>query len=234
MRAWRIFLRPRRRLPGSASRGRRVVSPIFRAVPAALLLHGLTSRKEVLAGSIGRELLERGIASLAIDLPLHGARGSGLDAAMFRNPLQAIGQWRQAQAESRLALRYLAARAEVDRGRIALLGYSLGAQVAVSIAVDEPTVRALVIAAGGDLPEGTAFGALARSVADPVTAVRKLAGRPLLMVHGRADRTVTPAQAVRLFEAAGEPKKILWYDAGHRLPTNAAADVAGWLMEQLS
>jgi hypothetical protein len=32
-------------------------------------------------------------------------------------------------------------------------------------------------------------------VADPVRAIRKLEGRPLLMVHGRRDRTVKPEQA---------------------------------------
>jgi uncharacterized protein len=202
-------------------------------VPAALLLHGLTSRKEVLAGSIGTELLRRGVASLAIDLPLHGGRGTGLDGAMFRNPLQVVAQWRQAKSEARLALRYLAARPEIDAARLALLGYSLGAQVATAVAAREPDVRALVVAAGGDLPDGTALSGMARSLADPLAAVRRLKGRPLLMVHGRADRTVSPAQAERLFAAAGEPKEIRWYDSGHRLPTEAAGDVALWLVERL-
>src|SRR5690349_9986440 len=43
-------------------------------VPAALLLHGFTSRKERMVEGIGRALLTHGVASLAIDLPLHGAR----------------------------------------------------------------------------------------------------------------------------------------------------------------
>src|SRR5205085_1653313 len=42
-------------------------------VPAALLLHGLSSSKERMSDSIGRALADRGVASLAIDLPLHGA-----------------------------------------------------------------------------------------------------------------------------------------------------------------
>ncbi|HEY0996866.1 MAG TPA: hypothetical protein VGD77_12805, partial [Gemmatimonadaceae bacterium] len=45
-----------------------------RAVPAALLLHGYTSRKERMAESLGMALLRQGIASLSIDLPLHGER----------------------------------------------------------------------------------------------------------------------------------------------------------------
>ena len=38
---------------------------------------------------------------------------------------------------------------------------------------------------------------------DPLKAVRRLAGRPLLMTHGRHDRTVRPTDADRLFAAAG-------------------------------
>src|SRR4051794_24583114 len=50
--------------------------PVETPVPAVLLLHGLTSRKEDMASSIGHALLQRGVASLAIDLPLHGQRTS--------------------------------------------------------------------------------------------------------------------------------------------------------------
>lgn len=202
-------------------------------VPAVVLLHGLTSSKEVLAGSIGKELLRRGIGGIAIDLPLHGARGAGLEGAVLRDPLQVVARWSQAQAEARLALRYLTARPEVDRARLALLGYSLGAQLALAVAAEEREVRAVVLAAGGDLPEGTALDTFARRLADPIAAIRRLAGKPLRMVHGRSDRTVTPAQAERLFAAAGEPKEIRWYDAGHRLPTVAAVDVANWLTDRL-
>ena len=66
-------------------------------------------------------------------------------------------------------------------------------------------------------------------VADPLASIRKLNGRPLLMVHGRRDRTVTPEQAQRLFDAAPEPRELRWYDAGHHLPAAASADVAEWL-----
>jgi uncharacterized protein len=91
----------------------------------------------------------------------------------------------------------------------------------------------VVLAAGGDLPEGTPFARLVRTVADPIRAVRALAGRPLLMVHGRADRTVTAAQAQRLFDAAGEPKELRWWDAGHYLPTAAIDEAAVWLCDRL-
>lgn len=201
--------------------------------PAALLLHGWSSRKEHVADTIGATLLAHGIASLSIDLPLHGER-EAMGAARSRSAMQLVAHWRLAQREATLALRYLAARPEVDRGQIALIGYSLGAFLGVILASRERVVRAVILAAGGDLPAGTPFARLIRTVADPIAAVQRLGGRPLLMVHGRRDRTVTPEQAERLFAAAGEPKTMRWWDAGHYLPEAAIDDAVRWLLRALS
>jgi fermentation-respiration switch protein FrsA (DUF1100 family) len=89
------------------------------------------------------------------------------------------------------------------------------------------------LAAGGDLPERTPFAALVRTIADPLRSVRNLAGRPLLMVNGRFDRTITPAQAKALFEAASDPKELRWYQAGHWLPPHVIGDAAAWLAARL-
>lgn len=208
-------------LPAGASRDA--------AAPGVLLLHGYSSHKEQMAGSLGRVLLRHGIASLAIDLPLHGERRGAMDMAAMRNPLQLAGAWRTAQADARLAFGYLGARPEVDAGCLGVVGYSMGSFLGVLLAADERKVRALVLAAGGDLPENTPFERLVRTLADPLRAIRRYAGRPLLMVHGRRDRTVTPAQAERLFAAAGEPKTIRWWESGHYLPDAAIDDAAEWL-----
>lgn len=204
-----------------------------RPAPAAVLVHGYSSRKEDLAGPVGRALLQRGVASLALDLPLHGTRADPVQMQAARNPMAMIRLWRQALADVRLGLRYLGARPEVDRERLGIVGYSMGSFLSVVVAGDDPAVRAVVLAAGGDLPEGTPFAGAARMVADPIRAVRKLAGRPLLMVHGRHDRTVRPEQARRLYEAAAEPKEIRWWDAGHYLPAAATEGAAAWLQARL-
>jgi pimeloyl-ACP methyl ester carboxylesterase len=200
-------------------------------VPAALLLHGFTSRKERMAEGIGRALLAHRVASLAIDLPLHGAREGSVEDLSFRNPLQVVGAWRLASTETRLALDYLTELAAVDANRLSLVGYSLGAFLAVTVAASDARVKALVLAAGGDLPDRTPFGSLVRAVADPLRAVRKLAGRPLLMVNGRYDRTVHPAQAERLYAAAGEPKELHWYNGGHWPPQAQIDYAARWIAD---
>jgi len=53
------------------------------------------------------------------------------------------------------------------------------------------------------------------------------------MVNGRFDRTVTSAQAERLYEAAREPKEIHWYNGGHWPPPNAIDVAADWLSARL-
>jgi uncharacterized protein len=201
-------------------------------VPAALLLHGYASRKEDMAESVGVALLPLGIASLSIDLPLHGERSDPLELRSMRNPFELAQRWRTAIEEAQLALRFLSARREIDRDRLALIGYSLGAYLALAVAERDSAVRAVILAAGGDLPDFP-LASLIRAVADPLQGVRALAGRPLLMVHGRRDNTILPAQATRLFEAASEPKEIQWWDAGHRLPETAVLRAAAWLDHRL-
>jgi len=200
---------------------------------AALLLHGFTSRKERMAEGIGRALLAYGVATVSIDLPMHGARGTGMEQ-VTRNPLQLIATWRLALSEVRCSLDYLTDLAAVDAQRLAIVGYSLGAYLAIVAAAEDARWRAVVLASGGDLPEETPFASLVRAVADPLRAVRRLAGRPLLMVNGRFDRTIKASQAERLFDAAGDPKEVHWYHGGHWPPQPAIDFGAQWLAERLS
>lgn len=203
-------------------------------VPAALLLHGYSSRKERMSELIGLALLRRGIASLAVDLPLHGERDGEIESLSYRNPFELVQRWRLAVSEARLGVRFLSGHPAIDGSRLALVGYSLGSFLGVIVAADEPLVRAVALAAGGDLPTRLPFAAVIRTVADPLRAVRKLAGRPLLMVNGRFDRTVAPDQAQRLFDIAGEPKELRWYAGGHWPPPNDVAAAVDWLGRALS
>jgi uncharacterized protein len=202
--------------------------------PAALLLHGYSSHKERMAEAVGRPLLKRGIASLAIDLPLHGDREGSLDVRALRSPFELMRQWKLALSEVRLAMRWLSAHPALNAAQLGLVGYSLGSFLGVIAAAQEPEVRAIVLAAGGDLPAELPFGALVRTAADPLKAVKRLEGRPLLMVNGRLDRTVRRDQAERLFASAREPKEIRWYGGGHWPPGNEIDAAAAWLADRLS
>src|SRR6266567_1759130 len=110
------------------------------AVPGALVLHGFSSRKEQMSESIGRALERKGVASLAIDLPLHGAREQGIEGLTLRSPLALVQKWRLAVREGREAIRFLAEHRGLDSRRIGIAGYSLGAYLAVTIAAEESQV----------------------------------------------------------------------------------------------
>jgi hypothetical protein len=186
-----------------------------------------------MADTIGRALAQRGCAALSVDLPLHGAREEGIEGLSLRNPLALVQKWTLGVREANAAIEYLRNRSDVDSSRIGIGGYSLGACLGVIVASRNNHVNALALAAGGDLPEKTPFSALVRSIADPRRAARAFAGRPLLMVNGRYDRTIRPEQARALFDAAGEPKEMRWYDGGHWPPQSAVDQVADWLAAQL-
>ena len=203
------------------------------SAPAALLLHGFSSSKERMAQSVGRALQQRGVASLALDLPFHGERDGGRDAIPYRNPLALVSAWTTAVREARAAIEWLTRQPEVDAGRIGAIGYSLGGFLTLMMASEEPLVRVVALAAAGDLPDRTPYAALVRRAVDPLRAARKLDGRPLLLVNGRRDTTTRPAQAERLFAHAGDPKELRWYDGGHWPPQAAIDGAAVWMQQQL-
>jgi dienelactone hydrolase len=202
--------------------------------PGVVLLHGLGSSKEQMMASIGRSLSNRGVASFAIDLPLQVSPMSGIAALVSRNPITLVEQWCLAVREAHFAVRYLAGHPAIDPTRIGIAGYSLGAYLAVMVAADNPAIRAIVLAAGGDLPPETPFAAVVRAFVDPRRAVGQLAGRPLLMVNGRNDQHVRPDLASALYEAASDPKELLWYDGDHWPPPSVIDSTAEWLMQRLN
>ena len=137
-------------------------------VPAVLLLHGFTSHKADMAALIGRALYLRGVASLAIDLPMHGERVGAPSNLPIGNPLALVTTWHLALREAGLAISHLAGLRGVDRNRIAIAGYSLGASLSVCVAAKDPRICAVALTAGGDLPSVIPFIPLVRTIVDPM------------------------------------------------------------------
>src|SRR5687767_13086563 len=174
-------------------------------VPAVLLLHGYSSSKERLADTMGRSLAARRIASLAVDLPLHGTRDDAMVAEARRDPVGLLKHWQTALAEARHAITWLVDTGEIDPMHIAVAGYSLGSYVALQTAVADRRIKCVVVGAGGDLPH-TPWTGMVRMILDPLASARSLRRQPLLMLHGKHDRTIGREQAQRLYDAAPEPK----------------------------
>lgn len=83
------------------------------------------------------------------------------------------------------AITHVERQEKVDGGRIGLLGFSLGAYLAMSVAVVDPRVRAVVEFFGGLPKEMKLF-------------MRRLC--PVLILHGEEDRTVPVEEAHHLRE----------------------------------
>ncbi len=101
------------------------------------------------------------------------------------------------------AINSAAQHASVDASRIGLLGFSLGAYLALSVASVEGRVRAVVEFFGGIPDELHGFARMP----------------PILIFHGEQDRVVPVSEAVRLqqlLEQTNTPYEMKLYpDAGH-------------------
>jgi dienelactone hydrolase len=115
---------------------------------------------------------------------------------------------------------------EIDETRLAYAGFSLGGILgALCCAADpRPRAAALALAGGGFGPEEV----------DPCTHIGKLAPRPLLLVGARRDQRVPRRATEALFDAAGEPKRLEWFDGDHsHLPGAALKAIWVFLRDQL-
>lgn len=133
--------------------------------------------------------------------------------------------------DSRAARRYLASRADVDASRIVYFGESLGAAVAVGLAVEHPPA-ALVLRSPftsmADVGQHhyplLPVRLLLRDRFDAIDQIRRVRA-PLLVIAGGQDRIVPTAHSRRLYEAAAEPKTLFVLpDADHNDEELAVGD----------
>lgn len=122
---------------------------------------------------------------------------------------------------------------------IGVVGFSMGASVALLAAAREPAIRAVVadspfasatevvthgihstlrfalpaspLLALVDLIGERRFGYRLHNVR-PIEAAPQLAPRPLLLIHGTADSLIPVEHGKRVFEAAGQPKELWLYE----------------------
>jgi uncharacterized protein len=206
--------------------------------PALILCHGIPSGQPNPGDDTGYPgLAERFCEARFITLIFnfrgaHGAEGN----------LDMLGWTRDLTA----AVDYLAGLQEVDKSRICLLGSSAGAAVSVFIAANDPRVSVLATLAcpaefgfltdkkraratidhfrSIGLIRDAGFPASADEWVDgfsevaPLKWIDKISPRPLLLIQGDKDDLVPVEHARKLFQKAGEPKKlVILPGAGHRL-----------------
>ncbi len=195
---------------------------------ALVFIHGLNSNRGMLLDQAAM-LAGHGYGALLFDLRAHG---------------QSEGEqttWGVAEiGDVQAAVRFLAERPDVDATRIGLVGHSMGGAIAIQTAAVTPAVQ-LVIAESAyasfasNAPTLTvSFARLHDDLAplvlwqagriagvrpqhiQPLDDVAGLAPRPVLFIHGEADKTVDVSNSQRLYQRAGEPKALyLVPGAGH-------------------
>jgi uncharacterized protein len=188
-----------------------------------IALHGHRGARHHCVG-IGAALWRRGANVLLFD---HRGRGSS------EGEFLSLGHFETLDALA--AIEYVLSRA--PRAPLGLIGYSMGAAVAVMSAARDDRVAAIV----ADSPFASERGVvrallrkrashLCRPIAalterwlpydpgevEPLREVAKIAPRASLFVHGLLDKTCDPGDSLKLHEAAGEPKELwLLERAGH-------------------
>ena len=159
-------------------------------------------------GNIGHRIDELALA--------HRRTGANIFIFDYRGYGQSEGSpsERGVYLDSRAALGYLAARPDVDRDRIVYQGHSLGAAVAVGLAVAQPPLALVLVspfASVRDMAQLTLpfppAAWLVRNHFDSLSRIREV-NVPLLVLHGDQDGTVPMSQGRKLFAAANEPKRF--------------------------
>lgn len=125
-------------------------------------------------------------------------------------------------ADARAAHGYLLSRPDVRAGSIVYFGESLGAAVALGLAVERPPAALVLRSPFTSLADVGALhypylpvGALLKDRYDSIGRVSSITC-PLLVVAGAADTLVPAEQSRRLYAAAAEPKRYVEIaDAGH-------------------
>jgi len=210
--------------------------------PVVLILHGVFGYKSS-PNQVKRSdaLVAAGYATLRIDGKYRGEReavaagGLGLQTAYFYRNRDAMIQ---TVVDLMRGVDYLASRNDIDVGRVGFTGFSMGGAIgAIFCAIDERVKAAVLGITGGDFDKlniragATGEERLRRAymIVDPVNFVSRISPRPLLMINGVKDEIVPKAATETLYEAAREPKRIIWYDCGHiDLPDEYLDEMTGF------
>lgn len=215
-------------------------------VPGLIIQHGMPGdAREML--DIAKDYGAAGVASILIDAPWarNGRTGQSV-ADILAFTAEDHEDQVQLIVDLRRAVDVLEDLPDVDGDRVGYLGYSYGAAMGALLAGVESRIEAFELMVGdGGLVEhlsgpgaDAALGSLpsaqrtewieAMEPIEPLYYVRD-ATAPLMLQNGRHDPLVAEADAMRLHEAAPEPKRVEWYDSGHQLPMAAYCDGALWL-----
>lgn len=201
--------------------------------PCVLLLHGLKGYKEEMQySSLARDFLEKGITSVRFD-----ASGFGESEGDFQKDYRLSNYIK----DTCMIYEYIIHKGWVDKGRVGVMGHSLGGAVVLIIASKYPHIKAVVSVSTPDIfatrdelgkkikgwmkkgfieIDSSKVGGKIKIpfsyVLDAVKYdVRKYALKvkcPKLFIIGLDDTTVVPDQTKTVFNSAQEPKDLIEFN----------------------
>jgi predicted esterase len=216
--------------------------------PAAVIQHGYGASKEDLV-PLAVYLAAFGFISLLPDAWEHGERlpSSGRTWMNERSSDYFFEVTRHTTGEMKDALSELAQRPDVRADALLVGGFSMGAMAALVVGTEDTRVAGVVSIAGAPLPDLVAVSLFdLRPLSESTSAwarehdvtqhIGRLAPKPLLISHGRADDMVPVAGALRLYEAArphyaSHPERLalMLYDHTHTVTPEQLAAMVGWV-----
>ncbi|MCY4108024.1 MAG: alpha/beta hydrolase [Chloroflexi bacterium] len=151
--------------------------------------------------SLAQGLSRRGLAVLLFDYRGYGGNpGSPTESGLIQ--------------DARAVLQYALSRDEVDPDKVVYFGESLGAAVAVALAVEAPPVALVLrspfssmVRIGQTHYPFLPVGLLLKDRYESDKRIPRVTA-PLLVIAGEADVVIPPQDSVRLFDAAREPKRL--------------------------
>ena len=187
-----------------------------------------------------RTMAQRGVASLLIE-----TMWSDRDWFIKRTQDDDYDDAIRQVIELRQAMDLLLAQPDIDPSRFAYVGHDFGAMYGAVMGSVDPRPTCYVLMAGTPrFPDwflyypkltGEAREAYIESMVelDPIEHIAKLSPAPVLFQFGDDAFHVPEERALAFYEAAGDPKQIEWYSAGHGLNEEATRDRIVWLDERL-
>ena len=179
-------------------------------VPAVVALHGSTGINDALASDRPARLLAA--EGYAVFLLHYFDRTGTVDQPSPQEMREFFPDWMATISD---AITYTSQLSRVEKDCTALVGFSLGAYLALALGATDPRVKAVIDFCGG-LPEEL----LATSPKLP----------PTLIIHGEDDRSVPIAEAQKIRDLAERTSSIceckLYPGEGHYLSTMTMLDAA--------
>lgn len=181
-----------------------------KAVPAVIALHGSTGIDDMFSSERPARMLAA--QGYAVFLPHYFDRTGTLDQPSPQEMRDLFPDWMATITD---AITYTRDLRKVERDGTALVGFSLGAYLALAIAATDSRVKAVIDFCGG-LPE------------ELLATAPKLP--PTLIIHGEDDRSVPVAEAHKIRELAERTGSIceckLYPGESHFLSTMSMIDAA--------